>query len=150
MNRGDLSRIDEVIHPEFINHEAADARAQGPEGYAQTARRLRAGFSDLRLDVQDVIADGDRVAVRLMFEGTHDGPFLGMAATGRRVSAQHIHIFRVQDGLVAEHWACRDDAGAARPPARRRSARIEPGRITGEILTFLALVPGRADRPHYA
>ena len=68
--------------------------------------------------------EDDRVVVRCLFEGTHDGTFLGMPPTGRRVCTQHIHIYRIQDDMVAEHWACRDDIGASN--LRHRRAKLRP------------------------
>ncbi len=59
------------------------------------------------------MAEDDRVVVRCRFEGTHDGTFLDMPPTGRRVCTQHIHIYRIQDDMV-EHWACRDDISGFR------------------------------------
>ncbi|PZR65116.1 MAG: ester cyclase [Solirubrobacterales bacterium] len=114
LSTGRLELADQLVHPGYVNHEAGEGGPGGPEGFRQTVTRLRDGFPDLRFSVQDVIGEGDRVVVRGMFEGTHHGSFNGMPATGRRVSVQHIHIFRVQDGMVAEHWACRDDLGALR------------------------------------
>jgi hypothetical protein len=61
-----------------------------------------------------MLAEDDRVVVRCLFEGTHDGTFLGMPPTGRRVSIEHIDIYRIQDDMVAEHWACRDDISGFR------------------------------------
>ena len=64
--------------------------------------------------IEDLVAEDDRVVVRCLFEGTHDGTFLGMPPTGRRVCTQHIHIYRIQDDMVAEHWACRNDINGLR------------------------------------
>jgi predicted ester cyclase len=114
LNTGDLTPIEELVHPEYLNHNAAEGVPRGRDGFRHTVRFLRDGFPDLRFALDDVIAEGDRVVVRCRFEGTQDGPFMGIPPTGRRVSVQHIHIYRVQDGMVAEHWACRDDVAGMR------------------------------------
>ncbi len=111
---GDLDVLDEIVAADYVNHEASHDRPPGPEGARQTARWLREGFSDLRFDIADLIADSDRVVARLFMRGTHDGPFKDISATGSVVSVQHIHVFRVAHGRIAEHWACRDDVGAMR------------------------------------
>lgn len=114
LDTGDLAPIDELIHPDYLNHEAAPGTPRGPAGFRHTVELLRGGFPDLRFVIEDLLAEDDRVVVRCLFEGTHDGTFLGMPPTGRRVCTQHIHIYRIQDDMVAEHWACRDDINGLR------------------------------------
>jgi predicted ester cyclase len=114
LDTGDLAPIDALVHPDYLNHEAAPGTPGGRDGFRHTVAFLRGGFSDLRFVVDDMIAEGDRVVVRCRFEGTHDGTFLGLTPTGRRVSIQHVHIFRIEAGMVAEHWACRDDVSGLR------------------------------------
>ncbi len=65
----------------------------------------------MRYEPQDVFSAGNRVVVRSLMSGTHTGEFMGHPATGKRFTYQQIHIFRVNDGKVAEHWANRDDVG---------------------------------------
>lgn len=114
LDTGDLAPIDELIHPDYLNHDAAPGTPRGRAGFRHTVELLRGGFPDLRFVIEDLVAEDDRVAVRCLFEGTHDGTFLGMPPTGRRVCTQHIHIYRIQDDMVAEHWACRDDINGLR------------------------------------
>ena len=68
----------------------------------------------MRYEVEDVFGSGDRVALRVTLDGTHAREFMGRPATGRSFSMGQTHIFRVEDGKVAEHWANRDDAGLMR------------------------------------
>lgn len=72
---------------------------------------LFAGFSDLSVRVDDMIAEDDRVVVRLWFTGTHDGTFQGVAATGREVAFGAIRIYRLINGKVAQTWAYQDAVG---------------------------------------
>ncbi|MCA1677779.1 MAG: ester cyclase [Actinobacteria bacterium] len=112
---GDEDRVaQQIIHADYHNHEAAADRPGGPEGFKETARRLREAFDELRIEPLDVIASRDKVTVRVTFSGRHVGPFAGMPITGRAFSVQHIHIFRILDGKLVEHWANRDDAGMMR------------------------------------
>ncbi|MGZ4288412.1 MAG: ester cyclase [Solirubrobacteraceae bacterium] len=114
ITEGRLEFIDELIHPDYHNHEAAADRPGGPEGFRQTTTILRSAFADIRFEPQDVIAEADRVAVRGQFSARQVGPFAGMPATGRQISIQQIHIWRVTAGKLVEHWAVRDQAEAMR------------------------------------
>jgi steroid delta-isomerase-like uncharacterized protein len=100
-----------TIGASFFNHEAAGTdREAGLEGFRRTFRMLTGAFSDLSYDLIEVLAaEAGRIVVRCRMSGTHDGPFRGVPATGRRFAVDHIHIFRVDDDHIVEHWAARDD-----------------------------------------
>lgn len=83
-------------------------------GAAVTRSARRREPTDERRVIEDVIAEGDRVAVRLTSAATHVGEFMGMPATGKRYSVEEIHIFRVADGKVVEHWHQFDQMGMMR------------------------------------
>ena len=106
--------VEQVVHPDFHNHEAAADRPGGPDGFRDTARRLRRAFADLRIEPLDVIAEADKVVIRARVSGRQVGPFAGMPVTGREFSVEHTHIVRILDGKVVEHWANRDDCGMMR------------------------------------
>jgi steroid delta-isomerase-like uncharacterized protein len=108
-NRGNYELVDEYVAAEFYNHEAPHSR--GPEGFKATARWLRGVFPDYHVVVDQVVADESFLVVRLTVSGTHRGDFLGVPGTGRSFSVQHIHMYRVENGMLVEHWACRDDVG---------------------------------------
>jgi predicted ester cyclase len=67
-------------------------------------QRAGRGVSDPVFTIEDVIAEGDKVAVRLTSSATHSGTFMGKPATGKRYTIQEIHIFRFREGQVTEHW----------------------------------------------
>jgi predicted ester cyclase len=106
--------LDEVWnagHPERLAEfwdEGTRAEAAGLHDVLTTA------FPDLRIAVEDVVAEGDRVVVRLRFTGTHDGPFQGLEPTGRPVDFGAIRIYRLVDGVVVETWAHQDSMGLVR------------------------------------
>ena len=106
--------VEQLVHPDFHNHEAAADRPGGPDGFRETARRLRRAFAELRIEPLDVIAEAEKVVIRARVSGRDVGPFAGVPVTGREVSVEHTHIVRILDGKVVEHWANRDDAGMLR------------------------------------
>lgn len=108
-DRGELDRIEEFVTPDFVNHEAWPGEDPGYEGFRLRMQRLHEAFSELRLDLHEVVAGGDLVAYRATLSGVHTGPLLGMAPTGRRFSARHMHMLRLRDLRASEHWAVRDD-----------------------------------------
>jgi predicted ester cyclase len=111
--KGDLDAADELIHPDFVNHEAPPGNPQGPEGLKETVRWLRGLWGPMRADVEDEICEGDKVVARVTMHGRHLGEFLGKAPTGKAFAVEQIHIWRLQDGKVIEHWSVRDDLGQA-------------------------------------
>lgn len=110
-NRGEVDRIEEFVTPDFVNHEAWEGEDPGYEGFRIRMKRLHAAFSELHMEVHEVIAEGDLVAYRATLSGVHSGELLGLPPTGKRFSAQHFHMLRMREGKASEHWAVRDDLG---------------------------------------
>jgi predicted ester cyclase len=110
---GNLDAADELAHPQFVNHEAPPGHPQGPEGLKVTVRWLRGLWGPMRAEIEDVIAEGDKVVARTTMHGRHVGEFLGKPPTGKEFAAKQIHIWRFEDGKVIEHWSVRDDLGQA-------------------------------------
>src|SRR5262249_38351541 len=100
---GDLSRIDELFTPDFVRHDPG-RELHGAEQNRQFISGQRAAFPDLRFTTDDLIDEGDKVAVRYHFQGTHLGEFQGMPPTRKRVSYSGILIYRCADGRIAEQW----------------------------------------------
>lgn len=111
LNQGDVSVVDELIAPDFLNHAAPPGRDRGPESMRWLATMLRTAFPDLRFTIEELVAEGDMVAGRLTMSGTHEGPLTGMPPTGRAVRQDHMHFVRYRDGKAVEHWGVRDDLG---------------------------------------
>ena len=155
---GDGALAEANVTAGFVNHrsvhEPLPAREQGPAALQATAAWLRRAFSELRFTVEDIAVTGDRVVAWVTLRGVHTGPFVVhespdgavtevFPATGRSFATRQVHWFRIEDGLIAEHDAVRDDLGLAKqlgwiPPrpgyivkmvaGRRRERRRTPGR----------------------
>jgi steroid delta-isomerase-like uncharacterized protein len=110
-NRGNLAAIDELFAPDFVEHQ--QGIAPGRDGVKGSIQVLRAAFPDLHLQVEDAIADRDRVWLRLQATGTHEGPFMGVPATGRTIEITVIDIVRIVDGRLVEHWGVADRLSVA-------------------------------------
>ena len=110
--RGDLDVADELVHPDFVDHEPAHPhQPTGPASVKQTVQRLRSAFGDLRFEIEDEIAEGDKVVQRVVMSGWHVGPLMGFAPTGKEFAVGHIYIWRIADGKIVDHWGSRDDLG---------------------------------------
>ena len=111
LNGGDLSVAEELVAPDFINHEAPPGRDRGPESMRGLATMLRSAFPDLHFEIEELIAEGDMVAGRLTMSGTHEGTLMGTPPTGRSVRQDHMHFVRFKGDKAIEHWGVRDDLG---------------------------------------
>jgi len=107
---GTLDAVDELVAQDFIGHTW---RLTGPgPGPLKTAmERVARGLADAEFVIDDTIAEGDRVAVRLTASATQVGELMGMPGTGKRYSIGEIHVFRIRDGRIAEHWHQFDQLG---------------------------------------
>ncbi|KAB8141856.1 ester cyclase [Chloroflexia bacterium SDU3-3] len=106
---GSRASFEELMDPRFVNRSAAPGAPDGPESmWGFFTNVLRPAFPDLVVEIHDQIAEGDKVVTRKSIIGTHQGPFLGIAATGRRVTINITDIVRVVDGRYYEHWGSAD------------------------------------------
>jgi steroid delta-isomerase-like uncharacterized protein len=110
-NKGNIEAIDELFAPDFVEHQSGIA--PGRDGVKGSIQSLRTAFPDLHLQVEDAIAEDDTVWLRLHATGTHEGPFMGMPATGRRIELTVIDIARLVDGRLVEHWGVADRLSVA-------------------------------------
>lgn len=108
-NEGDVDAVDVYFTADFVEHEeGAPGQDGGREGLKMALPMLRTAFPDLTVTVEDMVAEGDKVAARLTWSGTHDGDFMGMPPTGQSFSMNVMDLFRIEDGQVAEHWGVSD------------------------------------------
>jgi predicted ester cyclase len=90
---------------EFVSERVSGSGSvDGLAGYIDRLKDVRTAFPDYRWALQDVVVDGDTIAARLIGQGTHTGPFGGIAPTGRRISTQELVIYRFVDGKIAQCW----------------------------------------------
>ena len=106
---GDVDRLAEVVAEDSINHGARPDEPPGLAGVQQTMLWLGRVFSDQRLEIQQVIGEGDVVVVYCTFHGRHAGDLMGIPPTNRVVAQDYVHILRFEDGKAVEHWGVRDD-----------------------------------------
>ena len=104
-NAHDLEALDGLFSPDFINYVEMPGLRNDLGGAKQFFSILFAAFPDLKITIHDQIAEVDKVVTRKTFQGTHQGEFLGIPATGKHVEMDIIDIFRVSEGKIMEHWA---------------------------------------------
>jgi steroid delta-isomerase-like uncharacterized protein len=105
-NDAKLDVADEIVTPDHVSHDTSTPEhPPGPEGERQLVNLVRGAFSDGRITIEDLVAEGDRVAVRWTFRGTHRGDFVRIAPTGNEVEMGAMDLFRVADGKIAETWS---------------------------------------------
>jgi len=111
-NRGNLSVIDEIVAENFVLHDPSQPDPiRGPEGYKQFVTMMRNAFPDLETIIDDLIAEGDTIAVRLTFRGTHTGELAGIPPTGKHVTFTGMSFKRFEGGKYVESFINADDLG---------------------------------------
>lgn len=109
INAGDIDGFGRQVADDFIEHNEVPGLPPTKAGVIQNFQMLLTAFPDMRMEVEDVIASGDRAVARLQVTGTHKGPFMGLPATGKTVAVNLIDITRFgDDGLAREHWGVAD------------------------------------------
>lgn len=111
VNTGNLDAADHYFAQDFVDHTTLAGLPNGLAGFKAYITRLRSAFPDLHFTVEDVVAEGETVVVRATARGTMTGDFLEMKATGKTATWTEIHIGRLADGKVVEHWATIDQLG---------------------------------------
>ncbi len=108
--QGQLESIDELVAPDFVSHTFGFTD-DGRTKLRAATERIHASLTDVDFAVEDLIAEDDRVAVRLTSTATVVDEFMGVPAAGKTYSIGEIHVFRVADGLIVEHWHQHDALG---------------------------------------
>jgi predicted ester cyclase len=110
-NTGYQTQATHVFSPRFVNHEPGVPAANDLAGFEFAVAKLGSAFPGIRFTIDDLVAAGDRVAVRFTAAGTQLGPYVGIPATGRYVEWSGNTIYRVADGVIVEAWSLWDAAG---------------------------------------
>ncbi len=105
---GGLDAIGETIAPDYVHHSPSAPDVVGIKAMADLVRAFHSSFSDISLTVDDMVAQGDRVATRLRISAVHSGEYDGIAATGKRVMLHGMAIDRIEGGMIAEGWEISD------------------------------------------
>ena len=106
---GDVNTVYEIFAPDFINQTAPPGSPQGPEAIIYFFNHLlKPAFPDLKVEIHDQIAEGDKVTTRKSFYATHTGEFFGIPPTKKSVVMEVIDIVRLRDGKYVEHWGILD------------------------------------------
>ena len=98
-NNRNLDVFDEILAPDYFDYTSK----VGPEGLKQLMNMAFKGFPDFHETIEDIIAEGDKVWVRITFSGTHKGEFMGIAPTGKKVTTEMVDIFRIVNGKLVEY-----------------------------------------------
>ena len=109
---GDAAWWDKHIASTFVRHDPGlPFEVKGPSGVKQLHDVLMPAFPDMKLPLEDFVAEGEKVLVRLRVQATHTGPFGDMKATGKKVDIAVLDLFQIRDGKLIEHWALLDNLG---------------------------------------
>src|SRR6185369_3342070 len=107
-NENDLEALGEVLSQDLLTPKIMPGIPTGIEGAKAAHRIMLAGFPDYQTRIDDLFAEGDKVAARITMSGTHTGLFMGIPGTGKYVSFTGIYIARIANGKIAEHWGEED------------------------------------------
>jgi steroid delta-isomerase-like uncharacterized protein len=109
LNRGNISLADEILAPNFVEHEELPPEIPpGREAPKMMFTMLRSAFPDFKATIDDIVAEGDKVVIRQTWTGTHKGEFMGIPPTGKSISINVIDIIRIAEGQFVEHWGVMD------------------------------------------
>jgi steroid delta-isomerase-like uncharacterized protein len=108
----DVAWMEKHVAKTFVRHDPGlDFEVRGPQGVLQLHDALMPAFPDMKLDLEDLVAEGEKVLVRLVIRAIHTGPFGAMPATGKPIRVPVLDLFQIRDGLLIEHWAQLDNVG---------------------------------------
>ena len=111
VNKRDFDLLEEVLASNYVGHFPGVPPIQGIEAFRQFSSGFFTAFPDLQTTIEDLIAEGDKVAVRQTWRGTHTGNFQGIPPTGMQVAFTSIEVYHIADGKLAEEWVELDMLG---------------------------------------
>ncbi len=111
ISTGNFDQAEEIVDASVPDNELrpGDPPAKLIDTFKETFSEAREAFPDMQVTVEDLVAEGNRVAARVTMRGTHQGVFQGLAPTGKRVEVRAMDMFRISDGKIVEHWGHGDD-----------------------------------------
>jgi steroid delta-isomerase-like uncharacterized protein len=108
MSEGKTEVIDELCSQDFVDHNPLPGTSPDLAGIKDFVAQIRAAFPDLQMTADDLIEEGDRLAVRSTMRGTHEGDFMGIPASGKKVEVSNFDFVRFENDQAAEHWGAID------------------------------------------
>ena len=111
VNSGNLEVMNNLVAANCKENDPADGQAKGPQGYIDFFTNLRAAFPDMKIEVEQLVADDENVAFAYTLTGTHKGDFNGIPATGKKIRARGLQISKFKDGKMVERWGSSDELG---------------------------------------
>jgi steroid delta-isomerase-like uncharacterized protein len=111
INKKNLAVAGEYIAPNYVGHFTNAPLVQGVAGFQQYLSAWNNAIPDSRVTIDDVVAEGDKVVMRVTYRGTHTGPLQNIPPTGKSITVSAINVFRMVNGLAVEQWAVIDDLG---------------------------------------
>jgi len=108
LNAGDVTALADTLADDVVEHEELPGLTPDKAGVIQFFKGCMASIEGFRMNVEEIIAEGDRVSVRAKVTGKHTGEFMGIPATGAQLSVGLADYFRIEDGKVKEHWGVMD------------------------------------------
>jgi len=103
-NMGNLALMDDILAPNVVCRFYGLAEVHGREAFKQMAPAFAAAFSESWFTIDTIIAEGDLVAIHSSWRGTHQGEYLGIAATGKQVTETLTRFYRIVEGRIVEMW----------------------------------------------
>ena len=110
MSEGKTEVIDELCAPDFVDHDPLPGTTADLAGLKDFVAQIRAAFPDMQVTADDIVAEGDRLAVRSTMRGTHEGDFMGIPGSGKKVEVSNYDFVRFENDQAAEHWGVIDSA----------------------------------------
>jgi steroid delta-isomerase-like uncharacterized protein len=110
MSEGKTEVIDELCAPDFLDHDPLPGSTADLAGLKDFVAQIRAAFPDMQVTADDIVAEGDRLAVRSTMRGTHEGDFMGIPGSGKKVEVSNYDFVRFENDQAAEHWGVIDSA----------------------------------------
>ena len=110
-NSNNVEALNDVVAEDLLTPRMMPGMPQGLEGAKKIHRGTLLGMPDWHTQIEDLIAEGDKVVARITRTGTHTGDFFGFPATGKKISFTGIYIVRIANGKIIEHWGEEDSVG---------------------------------------
>jgi steroid delta-isomerase-like uncharacterized protein len=111
VSTGNYDLFNEVVAADAVDHDPGPGQVAGPNGYRDLFTEMRRAFPDMKVDLAELVQGEDAIAFAYTFTGTHNGPLMGIPATGKKVKIRGMQISKFIDGKMIERWGSSDQLG---------------------------------------